>query len=284
MKVDIPAKVSEAKVFCAIEQSRLDWVRDHQNDLRSDYLLGLYDLFPEEIVKEYKLDRISCYQEHLLEDHDILARDKAIHGTVSRPTTSDMADIVCRVFEQKVNDFINFLKYERPFGYVIAFVYTIEFQKRGLPHCHTLLWVDSSSKIRNAVEIDEYINTEIPDPVKDPRGFKVVTELMMHGPYGVANPSASCKEKGICNKHFPKRYNDNTFFDINGYAHYQRRQIEVHFMKGESRLDNSNMVSYNRVQILNVHLENAQRVTFHERDRLDIIVNMLEKKKTTLTE
>nr|GEW05310.1 DNA helicase [Tanacetum cinerariifolium] len=38
------------------------------------------------------------------------------------------------------------------------------------------------------------------------------------------------------------------------------------------------------VQILNVHLENAQRVTFRERDRLDIIVNMLEKKKITLTE
>ncbi|GKE01610.1 DNA helicase [Tanacetum coccineum] len=38
------------------------------------------------------------------------------------------------------------------------------------------------------------------------------------------------------------------------------------------------------VQILNVHLENTQRVTFRERDRIDIIVNMPEKKKTTLTE
>nr|GEW05311.1 DNA helicase [Tanacetum cinerariifolium] len=38
------------------------------------------------------------------------------------------------------------------------------------------------------------------------------------------------------------------------------------------------------VQILNVYLENAQRVTFRKRDRLDIIVNMPEKKKTTPTE
>ncbi|GKA16247.1 DNA helicase [Tanacetum coccineum] len=37
------------------------------------------------------------------------------------------------------------------------------------------------------------------------------------------------------------------------------------------------------VQILNVHLENMQHVNFHERDRLDIIVNMPDKKKTTLT-
>nr|GEV84765.1 DNA helicase [Tanacetum cinerariifolium] len=38
------------------------------------------------------------------------------------------------------------------------------------------------------------------------------------------------------------------------------------------------------VQILNVRLENAQRVTFRERERLDIIVNTPDKKKTTLTE
>nr|GEW79857.1 helitron helicase-like domain-containing protein [Tanacetum cinerariifolium] len=77
-------------------------------------------LFPEEIMKEYKMDRRSCYQEHLLEDLDIS-------------------------------------------------VYTIEFQKRGLPHCHTLLWVDSICMKRNAIEIDEYILAEIHDPVEDPR-------------------------------------------------------------------------------------------------------------------
>nr|GEZ61995.1 DNA helicase [Tanacetum cinerariifolium] len=31
------------KVFCAIKQSQLDYIRKHQNDLRSDYLSGLYD-------------------------------------------------------------------------------------------------------------------------------------------------------------------------------------------------------------------------------------------------
>ncbi|GKB23829.1 putative reverse transcriptase domain-containing protein [Tanacetum coccineum] len=30
-------------VLCAIEQNRLDYIRKHQNDLRSDYLSGLYD-------------------------------------------------------------------------------------------------------------------------------------------------------------------------------------------------------------------------------------------------
>ncbi|GJS47646.1 hypothetical protein Tco_0597767 [Tanacetum coccineum] len=96
------------------------------------------------------------------------------------------------------------------------------------------------------------ISAEIPDPVEDLRGYKLVTELMMHGPYGAANLGALSMQNGPCNKHFPKKYNDRTFFDSNGHMH--------------------------------VHLENMQRVTFCERDRLDIIVNLLEKKKTTLTE
>ncbi|GJW68035.1 DNA helicase, partial [Tanacetum coccineum] len=151
--------------FCVVEQSRLDFIRKRQNDLRSDYLLVLY---------------------------------------------------------------------------------TIEFQKRGLPHCHTLVWVDSSSKIQDASQIDKYISAELPDPMEDPKGYKVLSKLMMHGPCGVANPSAACTEKGICNKHFPKMYNDRTFFDTNGHTHYRRRQTQVHVMRGESRLDNCNMVPYNR--------------------------------------
>ncbi|GJZ76715.1 DNA helicase [Tanacetum coccineum] len=192
-------------------------------------------------------------------------------------TTSDMANIVCRVLEQKVNDFIKFLKYERPFGYVISFLYTIEFQKSGLSLCYTLLWVDSSNKIRDAIQINEYISAEIHDPVEDPRGYKVVTELMMHGPCGVANLGTTCTKNGACNKHFSKKYNKKTFFDNNGHTHYRRRQTEFHIMKGESSLEPA-------MQILNMHLENMKRVNFRERDRLEIIINMPNKKKTTLTE
>nr|GEX67345.1 DNA helicase [Tanacetum cinerariifolium] len=226
-------------VFCAIEQSCLDWVHNHQNDLRFDYLL----------------------------------------------------DIVCGVFKQKVNDFIKILKYERPFGYVIAFIYTIEFQNKGLPHCHTLLWVDSSSKIRNATQINEYISAEIPDPMEDPRGYKVVTELMMHGPCGVANSSASCTKNGVYNKSFPKRSIGDASTTV-GEKHIQVDEIQ-NYVDGrficpfETRWRIFEFPIHCResvVQIMNVHLENEQRVTFRKRDRLDIIVNMPEKKKTTLTE
>ncbi|GKE09769.1 DNA helicase, partial [Tanacetum coccineum] len=165
-------------------------------------------------------------------------------------TLADRADIVCRVFQQKVKYFVKFLKEVKTFGCVAAVLYTIEFQKRSLPHCHTLLWVDSKNKITDASQIDEYISAELPDPVKDPRGYKVVSELMLHGPCGAANLSAPCTQNGTYNKKFPKRFNANTFFDSNGHTQYRRRDTGTYFMKHESRLDNYNVVPYNRVLCL----------------------------------
>ncbi|GJU51330.1 DNA helicase [Tanacetum coccineum] len=181
----------------------------------------------------------------------------------------------------------------------------------------------------DASQIDEYIFVELPDPIKDPRGYKVVSELMLHGPCGAANLSAPCKQNGTYNKKFPKRFNANTFFDRNGHIQYRRRYTGTHFMKHESRLDNCNVVlsigepstsvsannkkideiqnyiagrficpyeacwrifdfSINSqepaVKILNVHLEDKQRVTFSDRERVDTTVNIPERKKTTLTE
>ncbi|GKC44374.1 DNA helicase, partial [Tanacetum coccineum] len=72
-------------------------------------------------------------------------------------TASDRADVVCRVFEQKIQALIAFLKEERIFGDVTGVLYTVEFQKRGLPHCHTLLWVDSASRIRIVEDADRFI-------------------------------------------------------------------------------------------------------------------------------
>ncbi|GJY05975.1 DNA helicase [Tanacetum coccineum] len=126
----------------------------------------------------------------------------------------------------------------------------VEFQKRGLPYCHTLLWVDSRNKIHDASQIDEYISAELPDHVQDPRGYKVVSEMMMHGPCGAENLSTSCVENGSCSKHFPKRYNDKIFFNSNGHMQYRRRDTGVHVMRHESRLDNCNLVPYNRVLCL----------------------------------
>ena len=157
---------------------------------------------------------------------------------------ADRADVICRVFEQKLKAFVKFLKKRKPFGnvtggmYVLklskfkllsqfldsipqlynvyvqnfipgfftftiicyAVLYTIEFQKRGLPHCHTLLWVSSSSRVQDAEDIDRYISAELPDPVNDPCTYKIVSDMMMHGPCGKANLNAPCMEGDVCKK------------------------------------------------------------------------------------
>nr|GEV70374.1 putative reverse transcriptase domain-containing protein [Tanacetum cinerariifolium] len=56
-----------------------------------------------------------------------------------------------------------------------------------LAYCHTLLWVDSKNELQDALQIDEYIYAEIPDTIQHPRGYKLVTDLMMHEPCGAAN-------------------------------------------------------------------------------------------------
>ncbi|GJX72167.1 DNA helicase [Tanacetum coccineum] len=125
-------------------------------------------------------------------------------------TTADRADIVDRVFEQKV------------------LLYTIEFQKRGLPHCHSLLWVTPASKIREDTDVDKYISAELPNPSEDPDGYRIISELMMHGPCGLAYKNAPCMKDGNkCNRNFPKPYSDNTYIDKDGFVHYRRRAAAI---------------------------------------------------------
>ncbi|GKD29003.1 ATP-dependent DNA helicase PIF1-like protein, partial [Tanacetum coccineum] len=80
----------------------------------------------------------------------------------------DRPDIVTRVFKMKLDSLMKDLKDRRMFGHVKGAVYTIEFQKRGLPHCHILLWLETKDKITTTTKIDKYISAEIPNKDEDP--------------------------------------------------------------------------------------------------------------------
>lgn len=49
-------------------------------------------------------------------------------------------------------------------GKLVAFTYTVEFQKRGLPHAHILAWLSAADSPNTADDYDRFCCAEIPDP------------------------------------------------------------------------------------------------------------------------
>ena len=84
-------------------------------------------------------------------------------------------------------------------------MYVVEFQKRGLPHVHMLIWLDSSSKKNLISNVDKFVSAEIPDPKIDPVGYEAVSAFMIHGPCGKENPKSPCMKDYKCTRHFPKK-------------------------------------------------------------------------------
>lgn len=91
----------------------------------------------------------------------------------------DRQDILARVFHIKVKKIMHLVTKGSIFGARRCSMYTIEWQKRGLPHLHLLLWLHS--RIRST-EIDSVISAEIPNPETDPALYDIVKSTMIHGP------------------------------------------------------------------------------------------------------
>jgi hypothetical protein len=53
-------------------------------------------------------------------------------------------------------------------GNVIAKIWVIEFQKRGLPHMHILPILDEASKLRIVEDYDLMVSTEISNSIHHP--------------------------------------------------------------------------------------------------------------------
>ncbi|WVZ95295.1 hypothetical protein U9M48_041079 [Paspalum notatum var. saurae] len=130
------------------------------------------------------------------------------------------------------------------FGPVIAVVYTIEFQKRGLPHVHIIVWLDKSAPLTTS-DIDKLISAQLPDPSVDPVGYEAVKTFMIHGPCGPANPNCPCMVNGACSKRYPKEYSEKTAILQNGHVRYARPNNGITALKNGIKLDNRCVVPHN---------------------------------------
>jgi len=132
----------------------------------------------------------------------------------------DRHDLVARVFRLKLKQLMHYITKGSIFGHTRCHMYTIEWQKRGLPHAHILIW------LRNRIrpdQIDSVISAELPDPDEDPGLYDIVGRHMVHGPCGRINPNSPCMVDGICSKRYPKPLLRDTVTGNDGYPLYRRR-------------------------------------------------------------
>ena len=61
-------------------------------------------------------------------------------------------------------------------------MYTIEYQKQGLPHIHLLLFLPKTKSFRNPDRVDEIISAELLSPKQDPSGilFETIKTVMIY--------------------------------------------------------------------------------------------------------
>jgi hypothetical protein len=184
-------------------------------------------------------------------------------------TASDRPDLVARVFDLKKDALLKELN-DGLLGNVRAFIYVVEWQKRGLPHLHMLITLEDEDKLRNGDDVDTMIRAQIPNIAEEPNLYQRVADHHMHGPHTIdkdGNVHSGCfiidkkTGKSRCRFHYPKDFNENTTLDENGYPNYARPNNGIKIMKNGVNLDNRWVAPYNPYLLLkyDAHL-NVERV------------------------
>jgi hypothetical protein len=129
----------------------------------------------------------------------------------------DRPDLVCRVFKLKLYELLAELK-AGLFGPVVAYVYTIEFQKRGLPHAHILATLQNGYKPVDKESIDRIVTADWPDAKENPRLYAIVAKMMIHK----CSKERCLDGNNRCSKGFPKKTAFETKLVPNNYPNYRR--------------------------------------------------------------
>ncbi|XP_058775182.1 uncharacterized protein LOC131649435 [Vicia villosa] len=138
----------------------------------------------------------------------------------------DRPDVISRIFKIKFDQLLSDLTKKGVLGKVLAYMYTIEFQKRGLPHAHILIFLHPSNKYPGPEDIDKIISAEVPDPETHPRLYNLVKAHMVHGPCGL-------------------KFQSTTIVDQEGYPVYRRRNNGQTIEKNGINFHSGHVVPHN---------------------------------------
>ncbi|KAJ4806202.1 hypothetical protein LUZ62_018768 [Rhynchospora pubera] len=259
-------------MYACIEDARLSYLYHHQDNLRMDTMENIRnavlegDMFGYQVGKRFILPKSFVGgPRYLFQNYqDALAICRLLgpphlfitftcnpawaeirRNLIATQQPSDRPDLVCRVFKMKLNEMIKDIRERNCFGRVAALIYTIEFQKRGLPHVHIVIWLADRTALSSPSAIDSIISAELPDPAIDSEGYAVVSRFMLHGPCGASKPTSPCMRDGKCKKNFPKDYAGSTILTHDEFVRYRRRDLGITARKNGCLLDNRHVVPHN---------------------------------------
>uniref|UniRef100_A0A914Y647 Helitron helicase-like domain-containing protein n=1 Tax=Panagrolaimus superbus TaxID=310955 RepID=A0A914Y647_9BILA len=185
------------------------------------------------------------------EDEDIIMNLYENQKAWERP------DVVNSCFYQKMHELIRVIEKEEIFGPVECSVVVIEFQKRGLPHCHCAFTL--KEKWDTKEKVDAYIKAFLPPlsqeeadkcgEIFDEEYLEYVQKFMIHKPCGIHNPKAPCMVDGKCKRKFPQNFCEETVMDDNGFTRPKRpdngRSFKMKVNGKEVDVDNRWVVPHN---------------------------------------
>ena len=260
-------------MYAKIESLRLRWIRHNQAKLRSDLYSGVVDAMHlgdndmssvgRKVILPSSFKGSPRHMQQIYQDAMSIVRrfrrpDLFITFTCNPQwpeiqdallpgqTAPDRPDLTARVFCLKLKQLINDLTKHMVLGKVVAYCYTIEWQKRGLPHCHMLLILADQDKPRTPQDCDNIISAELPNADLYPEARETVIKSIIHGPCGLHNPNSPCMEAGRCTKGYPKELSTDTELSEDGYPKYRRRSNNNDYITIRDRpVDNIWVVPHN---------------------------------------
>ena len=260
-------------MYVKVESSRLDYFRGKQEEIRADLYQGIVDAVtlgetrghkmghkiilpatftggPRDMRRRY-MDAMTLVQRFGKPDIFLTITCNPNWAEIKEELgPNDMAqdrpDLVSRVFKAKLEELKNDLFKKQILGPIAAYVYVIEFQKRGLPHAHFLLVFKSASKLITPSKFDEIVSAELPDEIDQPYLHSLVVKHLMHGPCGDLNPKNVCmKKNGKCRSHYPKAFCSETQTGNDSFPQYRRLNNNKKVKVRRHYLDNRWVVPYN---------------------------------------
>jgi len=257
--------------YMKVEECNLSWIRRNQKQLRAETYSGIHDFLNKRAETERATlgvlrilpssfigSRRHMYKRYL--DSMRLVQDFGCPSffitMTCNPKWLDIInnlnypeedpchryDLITRVFAAKFHSLLHVDIVDNGlFGSCVAWNYSIEFQKRGLPHAHLLIYMSERDRLRDADRIDRFISAELPED--DPVLRDIILRNNIHGPCGDHNPSSPCMTNGECTKRFPKEFKDSTVINEHSHTEYRRRNTGS-VSRRRDEIDNRWIVPY----------------------------------------